>query len=190
MPPLRGSQDVDKPKAVTGRVHLGNVDTGPERHFTRTYGSGISKQIQSRMPMLITVDNIKDARLDVYRDLTGRSDRRDSFFIVEGALLVERLIASRFPTVSIVTTRATAERFLGQVKFDVPTFVVSNQEIRELVGFEFHRGVLAWRKAIAVSRFDKRSGRDLRRTNRCVVTSHSRPGELGRHLACLRSVWR
>ena len=93
--------------------------------------------------MLITVENINDPRLDAYRNLTGGTLLRDSLFIAEGTLLVERLIASRFPTESIVTTRAVAERSLPQVESDVPIYVLTNQAIRALVGFDFHRGVLA-----------------------------------------------
>ena len=93
--------------------------------------------------MLITVENINDPRLDGYRNLTRGRLLRDSFFIAEGTLLVERLIASPYPTESIVTTRAVAERLLSQVECDVPIYVVTNQEIRALVGFDFHRGVLA-----------------------------------------------
>jgi tRNA G18 (ribose-2'-O)-methylase SpoU len=69
--------------------------------------------------------------------------RRFDQFVVEGRKLVDRLIASRFPVVSILVT----DRYLSGAPTTspegVPLYIVPHELIHEVVGFPFHRGVLA-----------------------------------------------
>ncbi len=79
--------------------------------------------------------------LDVYRDL-ARRPRVDGRFIVEGELAVGRLLAGESFTVeSIVCTPGSRSRLA--IPATLPVFELSNAALRELVGFEFHRGALA-----------------------------------------------
>src|SRR5687767_1660489 len=85
-----------------------------------------------------------DPRLDDYRDLRDADLRRDlGVFAVEGRLLVERLLATpRFRTRSVLLTPdaldTLRERLAG-----IEAFVAGHDVVREVVGFKFHRGVIA-----------------------------------------------
>lgn len=85
-----------------------------------------------------------DATIGLYRDLRDADRRRQGFFVVEGRLLVERLVTtSRFSVHSVLVTPAMAtalEPVLAGA--DVPMLVVDHPAIREIVGFKFHRGAL------------------------------------------------
>lgn len=83
-----------------------------------------------------------------YRDLRTHSDRVR--FIVEGAVAVERLLASAYEIESIVCTPSTRSRL--QPSADIPVFELSPAELAELAGFDFHRGVLACAKRPHVRR--------------------------------------
>lgn len=100
----------------------------------------------------ICVDNLDDPRLRPYRNLRERTLRGESIFVAEGALVVERLLRSRFGVESILTTRK--ETGLGDclslVPADVPIYRVDERAAaNELVGFEFHQGILAVGKRAA-----------------------------------------
>ncbi|HLT36978.1 MAG TPA: RNA methyltransferase [Enhygromyxa sp.] len=62
-------------------------------------------------------------------------------FIVEGALAVERLLASAIEIESIVCTPRQRERLT--IAAAIPVFELRKPAIAELAGFDFHRGVLA-----------------------------------------------
>ncbi len=90
------------------------------------------------------ITSLDDPRLEPYRNLkdTNRTRWAESF-IVEGEKLVRRLIASRFPVESILL----GERFESEFRPDVPeetaVYVLPDKLIEPLVGYKFHRGVLA-----------------------------------------------
>ena len=84
--------------------------------------------------------------LDPYRQLKIiRKEIAKQLFVCEGMLLLERLVGSRFEIHSVVAI----ERQLGAVKQclvgreAVPIYVIADDAIHGLVGFNFHRGVLA-----------------------------------------------
>ena len=92
----------------------------------------------------IPIDDLDDPRLAIYRSLkTTNLTRGLDQFVVEGEKLVARLLESRFPLVSILVT----DRHLPALGFnlpeEIPVFVLPHERIDRLVGFPFHRGVLA-----------------------------------------------
>jgi tRNA G18 (ribose-2'-O)-methylase SpoU len=90
------------------------------------------------------IDDLADARLDPYRNLKETNQtRREGFFIAEGEKLVLRLLDSPHPVVSVLTSTSHVERIAPQVPAGVPVLVVSPSAVEALVGFNFHRGVLA-----------------------------------------------
>jgi tRNA G18 (ribose-2'-O)-methylase SpoU len=93
------------------------------------------------------VDNLM-AALEPYRDL--RAGPGADRFIVEGAVAVERLLASAFEIESIVCTPSQRARL--QVPAHVPVIELPRSEIAALVGFDFHRGVLACARRPPVQR--------------------------------------
>ena len=90
-----------------------------------------------------SITDLDDPRLAEYRTLKATNQTRDlDHFVVEGAKLVERLLASRFPTVSVLVTDRRLSRLAAIVPDDVPVYVMPFEKIHELVGFPFHQGVL------------------------------------------------
>ena len=93
---------------------------------------------------IVYLDSSEDPRLTPYRDLTGRPERGDGKrFIVEGRFLVERLLASTRTTESILTDAARLPTLPGEIGEQTTVFVLPSDTIDQLVGFEFHRGMLA-----------------------------------------------
>lgn len=93
---------------------------------------------------VVRVDDPQDPRLAAYADLRHRSTRPDDgFFVAEGRLVVDELIASRYRLASLLLDEALVEEFAPKVPEGVPVYAVSKLRIREIVGFDFHRGVLA-----------------------------------------------
>jgi tRNA G18 (ribose-2'-O)-methylase SpoU len=62
---------------------------------------------------------------------------------VEGLTVTERLLGSGLRIASVLTNPACADRLRPQLAADVPLYVVPERTIETLVGFNFHRGVLA-----------------------------------------------
>jgi tRNA G18 (ribose-2'-O)-methylase SpoU len=92
----------------------------------------------------VAIDNLDDPRIAVYRGLKASNLTRGlAQFVVEGERLVERLLASRFPVVSVLVTDRHLPRLDAKIPEGVPTYVISHEVIDGLVGFRFHRGVLA-----------------------------------------------
>ena len=99
-----------------------------------------------------------DLRLDDYRRLQDNTIRRQlettgRFFIIEGWEAVGRLLSSGWDVRSILVTADKVERLLDQLVDQLgdpgdgvgsfPRYVVSRQVATQVVGFDFHRGVIA-----------------------------------------------
>jgi tRNA G18 (ribose-2'-O)-methylase SpoU len=94
------------------------------------------------MPRIPIVD-LDDPRIAIYRSLKATNQtRRLGQFVVEGQKLVERLMESRFPTMSVLMTVRRAADFAGALPESLPTYVVPDDLMHSLVGFPFHRGIL------------------------------------------------
>jgi tRNA G18 (ribose-2'-O)-methylase SpoU len=90
------------------------------------------------------IDSIDDPRLAVYRNLKRTNATRWSgLFIAEGDKLVRRLLASRFAVESVVVGHKHVDQVAPLVPADVPLYVLPEKSVESLVGFNFHRGVLA-----------------------------------------------
>ena len=94
------------------------------------------------MPVL-PLSSQSDPRLDPYRTLKSTAGQTLPTVIAEGEKLVLRLLASRWKLISIVSTEAMLERLSDQIPPEVPIYLLAAQEMSQLVGFAFHRGVLA-----------------------------------------------
>ena len=77
-----------------------------------------------------------------YRNLR-QGPRPGGRFIVEGEHLVRRLLASGFAVESVLVSEKRAGRIRPLVPEAVPLHVLPEAAIERLVGFSFHRGVLA-----------------------------------------------
>lgn len=93
---------------------------------------------------VIELTDILDPRLDIFRSMKQTNSTRDTpYFVVEGSLLVERLLQSRFETACILTHREKLDSSPFPIPPEVPRYLVPRHFMTELVGFSFHQGILA-----------------------------------------------
>jgi tRNA G18 (ribose-2'-O)-methylase SpoU len=90
----------------------------------------------------VQITSLDDARVAPYRNLRERDLRAEGVFITEGSLLAERLLQSRFPAESLFVTNENASRYAELLRNRVPLYVAEPTLMRQIVGFDFHRGVL------------------------------------------------
>lgn len=93
---------------------------------------------------IVRLTHASDPLLAAYADLRSRNlTRLSGRFIAESPWVVERLLASDYGVESLLV----AERMLPRVEElprpECPIFVMPEAPLRELVGINFHRGVLA-----------------------------------------------
>jgi tRNA G18 (ribose-2'-O)-methylase SpoU len=119
----------------------------------------------------LRVEHVLDAddpRLADYRDV--RAGGADTF-VVEGRLLVAKLLASRFRVRSILATRrafADLAPALERHAVDAPVYLADTATVHGIMGFTFHRGCLALGERAAPAPLD-----DLLRGGRLVVVLES-----------------
>lgn len=88
--------------------------------------------------------SLTDHRVAPYAHLNQTNLTRGSkLFVAEGEKVVQRLIASNYITDSILAEEEWAERLEPLVPAETPIYVAPRELLTELVGFGFHRGVLA-----------------------------------------------
>lgn len=92
----------------------------------------------------VRIADLTDPRLDPYRALkrTNETARR-GLFIAEGDKLVERLLVSGLKLQSVLLGESFVERFAPSLPPEPTTLVIPDEAVEGLVGFNFHRGVLA-----------------------------------------------
>ena len=99
----------------------------------------------------IRIDDPRDPRLDDFRNLNA-SDKKsgEQLIIAEGTLVVPRLLASPYPTRAVVgfpgKLRAIEESLSSSFSGDdapFSVFEVSREVLKEVVGFDMHRGLVA-----------------------------------------------
>jgi tRNA G18 (ribose-2'-O)-methylase SpoU len=92
---------------------------------------------------LIPIANLEDPRLDVYRQLPGRrNERQTGIFVTEGDKVTERMLAAAWDVVSLLVEPRFAEAFVQKAPSETPILVASRELLTETVGFHFARGVL------------------------------------------------
>ncbi|MDX1930143.1 MAG: RNA methyltransferase [Pirellulaceae bacterium] len=92
----------------------------------------------------VLIDDLEDPRLDAYRDIRSRNWTYVSKrFIAEGPLLTERLLASEYETESVLLDQKYATEYLPMIPESVEVLLLEHSQIEQILGFNFHRGVLA-----------------------------------------------
>jgi tRNA G18 (ribose-2'-O)-methylase SpoU len=95
------------------------------------------------MPIL-PIQSFTDPRLDPYRNMKDKELARDGGrFIAEGENVVKRLLASRFITESVLVATRKLEAIRPLVDPATPLFSAADDIIAQIIGFEFHSGLLA-----------------------------------------------
>lgn len=92
----------------------------------------------------IEITDLEDPRLEIYRDLkksnrTRWSDR----FVAEGRLVVERLLESDFAVDSVLASQSRIERIRSRLRPGMTVYTMAHDGCSQLVGFNFHAGLLA-----------------------------------------------
>ncbi len=91
-----------------------------------------------------TITNSDDPRIAPYCDLKDRQLAQAlGLFVAEGEFLVKRLLNSDFKVHSVLMTEARYHAGAWGVPDKVPVYLSSKAVISQIVGFQFHRGVLA-----------------------------------------------
>jgi tRNA G18 (ribose-2'-O)-methylase SpoU len=90
------------------------------------------------------IASLDDPRVAAYRNLKDRELAREGGrFIAEGEYVVRRLLASDFPTESVLLSERRVEEIAPLAPPDVPVYVASDEVMHQVIGFKFHSGVIA-----------------------------------------------
>jgi tRNA G18 (ribose-2'-O)-methylase SpoU len=90
------------------------------------------------------IDNLDDPRLAHYRALKDRDVARDGGrFIAEGEMVVRRLLDSAFATESVLLSQRRVAEIAPIIPDRVAVYVLSDSLIEQVIGFQFHSGVMA-----------------------------------------------
>ena len=74
----------------------------------------------------------------------GPDGSRCGFFVAEGTLVIRQLLASPYRVRSLLLTAGGLAALAGELDgVDAPAYLVSQEGIRSVTGFSFHRGALA-----------------------------------------------
>ncbi len=131
------------------------------------------------MPV-IALTSLEDPRLAVYRHLKTSNAGRDArAFVVEGAKLVDRLLSSPFTVLSALADTNHCGMIEPRLSPDVPLFVLPRPALRELIGYEFHQGVLASGRRGTFQNFDTLMADPRPRRTIVVCPSLNNPENLG-----------
>lgn len=94
--------------------------------------------------MLEYIDDFDDPRLVPFKGMrTCNWTAGSGWFIAEGAKLVERLMRSSYSVHSLLISDKYLDQWQSRVPAEISAIVVPEARIPELLGFNFHRGVIA-----------------------------------------------
>ena len=144
----------------------------------------------------IELNSIDDERLDVYARLTdvqlrSRIEPANAVFIAESAEVIGRALDGEMRPLSLLTARkflptldAVFEKLIATSP-DTPVFILPDEELSKLTGFELTRGALA-----AFRRPPERSVLDVARDARLVavledIRNHTNVGAIFRSAAAM-----
>lgn len=124
--------------------------------------ASVATQLSAGVAQPMSIDDPADPRLDDVRHLNSSDSRPDlpggkGFVIAEGTLVVPRLLTSRYPVRCVVgfpeklrilldATSPDSPHFhpgLAENLSGVPLYAVSRETLREVAGFDMHRGLVA-----------------------------------------------
>ena len=80
--------------------------------------------------------------------------RRESIFVAEGCVVVQRMLRSRYRTESVLVAEEHAAA-LAAMKPDWPLYVATPELLQQIAGFNFHLGALAVGRRPAPLRLDE-----------------------------------
>lgn len=94
--------------------------------------------------MIEPVEDLNDPRLLPFRGMrTTNWTSGSGWFIAEGPRLVERLMRSHYQINSLLVSDKYLDDWAARIPDDTPAYVVREAEMVNLLGFHFHRGIIA-----------------------------------------------
>ena len=92
---------------------------------------------------LIPVDSLEDPRLEPFRQLKGTNRTHEmGMMVAESVRVVRRLVESECQTVSLLVSQRKVEKFSRWLPDGLPVYVIDHDQAEQLIGFDFHSGVL------------------------------------------------
>ncbi|MGL6225552.1 MAG: TrmH family RNA methyltransferase [Thermoguttaceae bacterium] len=129
---------------------------------------------------LIPLETIDDPRIAPYLNVRERTLRGESVFIAEGELVAQRLLASPFPVESLLVVDRFLDRISASVPVDIPIYLVREEQIRAILGFEYYQGILALGRRLPFEKVQNSSLLQNKQTVRLVVLPNAtKPDNLG-----------
>ena len=91
-----------------------------------------------------TISSLDDPRLEPYRNLKDTNRTRwFGLFVAEGEKLTQRLLASDCRVESVLVDQSHLERLRPLLREEIDVLLVADRMVEQIVGLNFHRGVLA-----------------------------------------------
>ncbi|MFH0764013.1 MAG: RNA methyltransferase [Candidatus Omnitrophota bacterium] len=95
----------------------------------------------------VAIQDPDDPRLAPYNSLKGKPLERAGIFIAEGEKVIKSMVGSGCRIASCLTASGAIARYKPllaiMAKKGVSTYVAPNQLIEEIIGFRFHKGIMA-----------------------------------------------
>ena len=132
------------------------------------------------MPDPIRIDSLDDPRVEGYRHIADQQWLADNaFFVAEGRLVVRRLIdLQQWPIESILLTPAAAENLADMLgATQAPVYVVDQEVMNDIAGFNIHRGCLALGRRLETPTLDRTTAGPLGRI--LVLEGVNNPDNIG-----------
>lgn len=130
--------------------------------------------------MRIPIADLDDPRLRPYRNLkAGNLMRHGELFIAEGAKLVDRLLISEYETASVLLSEKREAEWLPRIPGQIPVYIVPEPVGTQLVGFNFHVGVVACGKRRPSPRLEDVLPQSDKRLTAVVCPNCDNPENLG-----------
>lgn len=92
--------------------------------------------------MITRIENLSDPRLDTFRRLRDRDLAAEGLFIAEGFEVVRSLLGSAIEVVSVLVV-APRRDSVGAIAGQAEVLVAEADLVKQTIGFDFHRGVVA-----------------------------------------------
>ncbi|MCX5666070.1 MAG: RNA methyltransferase [Candidatus Omnitrophica bacterium] len=107
----------------------------------------MAKRCPQKLKTCIVIQGADDPRLAPYKSLKGKELERDGIFIAEGEKVVKCMIGSGLRIASCLTAVGTTGRY-GSIlatmsKRGVPVYIAADKLIEKIIGFRFHKGIMA-----------------------------------------------
>ena len=95
----------------------------------------------------VAMQGLDDRRLSAYSSLKGKKLESEGIFIAEGEKVVKSMVESGCRIASCLTAKGSITRYKGlltaMLKKDVEVYVVDDVSIEDIIGFRFHKGIMA-----------------------------------------------